>query len=395
MENVSEMDLVQLYYMLLLNEKYGKEIQYDMDSVWNNISKYYYLDNHVYTSDKIKLGLWIKETVRYQLLDMLMCEVYSKFVNDDGLINKKDEFFVANYNEVINMMRTHTKNIDEQPKKVALPEMTKQEVVRTVKDILENIDPSGEWLEVYEKIRNECILYLNEYSREAILALEELTGIDLTNDDANACVIINEQKGYLLLNYTGTILDVVTTIHEVSHYICRYKNDFKEETPLLSEFYAIFYEMYAINYLEKKGYAKEALESIQKERSLLMKKGIDQRKDLIDYFMMFMEKGEILETDDVGYNKYYRCDKAINDLIDNPYILHDYYPYVIGSYLASKATKNMKNDKLLLPLIKHIVENIKATDPYDVFYVLGCGNNNLVRANDTLKDVKVKKKEKK
>ena len=43
MENFNEMTLDELYYIVLLCDKYGEEeTPYDMDRVWNNISKYYY-----------------------------------------------------------------------------------------------------------------------------------------------------------------------------------------------------------------------------------------------------------------------------------------------------------------------------------------------------------------
>ena len=49
MENIDEMALDELYYIVLLCNKYGeKETPYDMDMVWNNISNYYYLENNMF-----------------------------------------------------------------------------------------------------------------------------------------------------------------------------------------------------------------------------------------------------------------------------------------------------------------------------------------------------------
>ena len=293
-------------------------------------------------------------------------------------------------------MTNYTDSIPCDSKKFEPTKITKSETIRLVKDILEDIDPNLEWLDIYEEmIDKNKIAYINEFSSEEVLKLEELMGVSMAEVDDNACIILNNKKSFLLLTYTGTLIDVVTTIHEVIHYISRSKNNYQESEPMLREFYSIFYELYAIKYLEKIGYDKNELEAIKNGRLIFIKAAVNERKYLLDYLNMYIDNGVIREEDDYGYDRYGRCDMAAFDLISNPYILNDYYPYVIGNYLASEAIKKIDDDKTLFSIIKYMTVNSGETDAYDLFNVIGVGNANLVRIDDKLIDRKVQTKKKK
>lgn len=396
MENINEMQLYELYYIVLLCKKYGEEeAPYDMDIVWNNISKYYYLEKNIYQDNHDVLFKWIKDRCRYELLDMMMLQVFNKFVNDDNGLNKTDPFFISNIFEMQKIIYEYGNQISKDREasiQVELSKMSSNMVIETVKEILTEIDPSLEWLHIYEKaISENKIIYIDLLDDSKRLLLEEMFGVDLKKDDINSCVFLNNKGiGNILLTYTGTISDVVVTMHEIVHYISRYKNEWQEEVPILREFSAIFYELYASKYLLRMNYSVEEIRKINHDRITDMAKLLDDANNLIKYLVMLMEHGKIEEEYDEEKN-YSKVDKCISDLIDNPYLLNDYYPYLIGNYLATKGIKKCENDRLLFSMMKYITDNLVNIDAYDVFNVLECGNPNLVRRDDTLFETSKKK----
>ena len=144
MENIDEMALDELYYIVLLCNKYGeKETPYDMDMVWNNISKYYYLENNVNIDDKTILYEWLKNRARYPLLDSLVLEVLNKFINEENEINKVDSFFISNILEMRKIIIDYGKKIsDNSSNDIKLSKMDRNEVIGIVSDIFSEIDPT-------------------------------------------------------------------------------------------------------------------------------------------------------------------------------------------------------------------------------------------------------------
>lgn len=387
MENIDEMALDELYYIVLLCNKYGeKETPYDMDMVWNNISKYYYLENNVNIDDKTILYEWLKNRARYPLLDSLVLEVLNKFINEENEINKVDSFFISNILEMRKIIIDYGKKIsDNSSNDIKLSKMDRNEVIGIVSDIFSEIDPTFEWLEIYKKVANEHIIYMDSLNYQQRMILEKLLGIDLSMGDNNLGVFLNDKKcGYVLLTYTGTISDVATTVHEITHYISRYKNDWREEEPILREFSAIFFELYALNYLKRMGYDEKELKMINQDRFSNMTRLLDDALIIIDYLIMLIEHGEIKEEYDLVLDKYTRADECINDLVFNPYLLNDYYPYLIGNYLAMHGIEKTKDDKYLLSMIKYVTDNISKMEVEDIFDIVGCGNPNFIKYDTNL-----------
>ena len=137
MNDISEMTLDELYFIILLHDDIGKDIPYDMDEVWNNVAKYYYTCKQVYEDNRDILFAWIKEKARYPLLDILMLQVYDKFVNDNSDLNKTDPFFISNTNEMYNIMTSYGKGIHKENRNEPLSKMNHSEVIQLVKEILD------------------------------------------------------------------------------------------------------------------------------------------------------------------------------------------------------------------------------------------------------------------
>lgn len=379
------MEIEELYYIILLSKKYGKvEMPYDIDRVWNNIKKYYYMENNIYIDDNDILFAWLKEKARYPLLDSLVLQVFDKFVNDENILNKVDPFFISNILQLRDIIASYGKMIKHDYKEISnLSKMKKNTVIDTVSDILLEIDPTGEWKEIYEEIMDGHIVYVDTLNEEEKKSFEDLLGIRLSKDDDGACVFLNDsKKAYVFLTYTGTISDVVTTVHEVVHYISRYKNDWHEEAPILREFSSTFFELYAMEYLKKIGYDETELKMINKSRISEMTRLLDDALIISDYLITFMKNGKIDEYTHVLDDC--KADRCIDLLINNPYLLNDYYPYLFGDYLANKAMKMISSDKQMMSIIKYVTDNLAKMKAINVFDLVGCGDANFVEYDDSL-----------
>ncbi len=395
-------ELSELYKMVLLYKIYdGKDISYDIDEVWENIQGQYYRYNNVYTDDRDILFSWMKEKARYPLLDNLMIQVFARFISEEtsgpnGEMVKNedyDPFFISNIYEMKRIFDNYKEEIDIVKEKVNLSKLDRRKVTEMVCDILSEIDPTLEWLGIYKDvIDKKLIIYFDLLNKEEKLLFGEMMGIDFSEDDNNSCMFINSQKkAHIFLTYTGTINDVTNTVHEIVHYICRYKNDFEVEVPILKEFSSIFFELYSLEYLKRMGYSELELRTINSERINSIRTFYDDVMILYDYLIMLMENGKIDEEID---NDHEKADKCIDTLITNPFLLNEHYPYLMGYYLATNGIKRSKNDKFIVPMTKYLTDNLANVDAYDIFYLMGRGNNNLVKYDKELFQDGVKKKKK-
>ena len=218
-----------------------------------------------------------------------------------------------------------------------LSELTDREINQIICDILMELDPNGDWLEIYLKARRTAhIIYINELDKEGLKKYEQILGISGLKRLDNTCLNISSDESFVFLNYEGNISDVVFTIHEIAHYINARLDDVTSVSPYVREFPSIFYEMYALNYLKNLWYPEGELLSIYNKR--------------------IFETYESLEmTSKLG--------------IENT----SYTPYVIGSYLGREAMNKLNDDKLLLSIIKYITENLSRTRVEELFYLV---NNN-------------------
>ena len=399
---INEMDLSELYYIVLYSNKYGEEETLcDIDMVYEEIGKRYYEENNVYVNDSDVLFNWLKEKAKYLLLDDMMLHMFNGLIKNDEEDNEiklryADPFFVSNILELRNIMLKYGKTINENKEEIKLSKMKDYQVANMVRDILSEVDPSLEWLNIYEEMINENrILYVNLLTDKQREILEGKLGVDLNHEDGNFFIYLKAtNEAYVLLNYTGTIADVATTIHEVIHYISRYKNNFEEEEPILREFCSTFFELYAYNYLEKMGYDKKEISMINKDRTNNVVRYLDDVLIICDYLIMFMMNAKVSKEYDAVINNDERVDRCTNTLIENPYLLSCYYPYFFGNYLATKGIEQMENDKFLLSVVKYITDKLPGMDAYTVFNLMGCGNANLVSYDENLFPEEPKKKRK-
>lgn len=399
-----DLKLYELYYLILVDHIHNDNlIPYDMELIWHKINDYYFKECNVKLDinsekDCITLFNWLRNKTRYELLDHLMLQMVNRFINLEDVngdtIDNRDEFFINNLDTIYDILSIQAKtiidkiNIDEKE----LPKLTKEETIDIVKDILMEIDPNGDWVTLYEDaIRNKKILYLNEITLEDEARIKRLIGIDSLKHIDNSYLQVGKNDGYLFLRYNGDIGDIPPTVHEVVHYIIRKYSNGKTEAPILREFPSIFYELYAINYLEKLGYDREILDVINYDRLIDSYLSLKDMNNMLFYLYLMLSNNKIdMENDKKLYeemlnnaeillkesiydkdNDYTnRCDQVTCDLITNPYLLFQIYPYIVGNYLADQGINKISVDKTLFSIIKYITENLTSVSVYDVFSLL-------------------------
>lgn len=423
MDETSELKLYELYYIVTAYMLHDDvDLPCDLSLIWPIINSFYAKENGVSLditkeTNQNKLYNWLANKSRYQLLDELMLHMYRALTTneDNSKIDNTDFFFVNNLYAMEHVMESYHDEIapilyNTDHKKIST--VSKKETISIVKDILTEIDPNEEWLSMYEDLlKKNHIIYLNELSTEEKNKLINKLGIKSLKEIENACLYIdNKEPYYIFLNYTNTISDIPTTIHEVIHYIVKKTNFGSRELPILREFSSILFELYSLDYLKRLGYGNSELKTINHARLMDSFNMYDDIKDIMYYLIMLIENGKITEKQDLKItnkklnrikrifnreemkaflcenpNEFdaktrcnQRCDNVIHNLIINPYILFDSYPYIIGSYLADMGMKKIATSHTTLSLMKYITEKISKLDAYDIFSILESPITNII-----------------
>ena len=372
MKNVCELDNYELLY-IIENDFFGVEntkyFMYDVDDIWREVAKRYENENKdiITGEDRVRLYQKLYESEKYNLLNILIKKVIDE--------NKEDSYFYDNFSSLYKKMFEEYMYEEETLANLnsfALIPMDKKEVENTVIDILDEIDPCEEWSSIYkELIKSDKIFYINELDRNQHETLKQILGVDSIDGGTTICNFSTGEIICMFLDYNGTISDLYLTIHEVIHYINRYL-DKGMVSPILKEFPSLFYELYTLEYLKKKGYSKSAIDYLRSFRSNEISNAYDLIRDIMYYINIYMRDGIISEENDIGneFNQtkndtriYY----VLDELVKNPSALSSAYPYIIGGYLANKAI-NM--DDTTKSMIKYINENLSKIRVEDVFNIL-------------------------
>lgn len=399
MKQISEMNIFDIFFELFFIKYYHKG-ECEISDIYKRAKELYQNENNNSISDE-EVEKWIHNKCCYGVLDELLYNMIRK-LNKSEIY--EDQFMYYNFPVIMDMMKEFLEDceIDNNYNIKDLTNLTNEEIDKYICNILKEIDPSLEWLNIYIKAKNEGkILDISNYSKDE---LEQLK-IDLKLDkipSGNNCIVVDNENYCLILTLNNTLYDIINTIHELIHFIIT-DNDINLP-PILSEFFSIFYELYAVSYLYKKGFDINELYTIYQKLRIADLSLISLTfKPLYIYLEILAKNGRISLNDDIKYyenmlgalkkidklpSKYEqmqpidlafkKCDKYIKFLLDNEF--YDLYPYVVGSYLTFEAMKNC--DKNLLIKIRNFINPTSIIDPYEVFSVCGCIEDDLERVGE-------------
>ena len=389
MKSIDEMNLIEIF-LIIFTKKY--ELRYssfdniDLKDLFKKVYEFYCIDNKQIPYNEDFLYNWLKEKYSYklltQLLDLLLDEIL-----------EKDKFMFYNLPWTINIMYDFLNNCSTKiDNTITYQYISKKETDTLVSEILKIIDPSLEWLKIYEECKkNNIIIYINEYDDEQLKKFSNNIGFDKFPRE-NKFINLGPGKNYIILDYKNNLDDTISTIHEFIHYIIQIKSI---KIPiLLNEFFPIFYEMHALYFLKQQGYALNELISLfQNERiddlciiefdliplfkylKIFVENKFVTFEDDFNYYIDLLEKIKLqdsrefkkyknLKPEDLVYKK---CEKYIISLLNNDFF--ESYPYVMGAYLSFEAMSNF--DKKTLVKIKKFLDS-NNIDPYDIFKFIGC-----------------------
>ena len=383
MKSISEMNLLEIF-TIIFNKKNkiscSKFKNIDLTSLYKRAYEFYCINNEENIYDEEKIYNWMIEKLSYEFLTLLID------VKLDYLL-EKDKFMFYNLPAIINIMHEflNTCSIDK-INIINTQTISKEKTNSLVNEILKQIDPSLEWLKIYEECRkNNKIIYINEYNEDQLKELaHKLYLSKIPREDS--CICLPNNTHYIILNYKNKLYDTISTIHEFIHYIIETQSI--KKPLLLTEFFSIFYEMYSLYFLKKQGFDLKELTSIYQNfriRNLYMisleieplfkyiKTFVEKKyvafEDDFNYYVDLLKKLNIKNEDNLSPEKlaYKRCEKYIVSLLNNDFF--ETYPYVIGSYLSFEAMSNF--DEKILEKIKEYLDSDNI-DPYDVFKFVGC-----------------------
>ena len=209
-----------------------------------------------------------------------MEEIYTKlnyYLNEICVYLKdKDLFFLDNVNRIVFLNDNfndliYEYNLDYEAKK---NDLTFLDVYNLAREIVGSIDEN--YLPIYDKIISNGELdfgYEDDY--EGSLFRPVANGKDIRK-------IINIKRKF---NYH----DVVVLVHEFMHYISFRDNNIMFH--YLSEFLAIYFETYAINYLINKGISKEEVDYLARFKSF--KTSTDKLFQYEVIFLVYTEFGNL------------------------------------------------------------------------------------------------------
>lgn len=271
----------------------------------------------------------------------------------------------------------------------SLPEKSTEQLVSITfeqydnlcREYLTKIDPSLKWLEIYLNAqKNGNIKYLKD---------KEGNWESLQRDGVNI----------LTAPLTGTLEDVVSTIHEIPHYIALENVQEDDLIPrTLAEFPSLFFEENIYSFLLEKGYSKSQIRTLRKQRENWTEENNFAVLPFLNYLKEFIIEGPMTRDKIKEYlNRVYlpisntECIESplqklqheisetnLESLIDTECLSRNIflikkndalleYPYVIGSYLAEVANKLSKTDECVIPDVINYDEHLGNVLPEKIF----------------------------
>ena len=300
-------------------------------------------------------------------------------------IKPLDIFLANNIKDVTTLVyESFTKKlVESMNKEVPTVELTKTSYVEydyLCKEYLIRIDPSLKWLKTY------------------LTAQEEGNIIYTEAKNGKWTTYKKDGKNYITAPLSGNIEDVVSIIHEFSHYMSLENMTEDEVIPrTLAEFSSLFFEENVYSFLKDKGISEKEIETLKHQRQIWTEENSFAVLPYLNYLKEFITNGPITKEmikayldrinfsleetthimEQVGTNSVTSPldeDESLEELINTECLIRNSflirkndvlleYPYVIGTYLASVANELAKTDPFIIPDILNYTENLAKTHP--------------------------------
>ena len=401
MKAITEIPDYELYYYLEENRIFSDSTEgpYTKMELYGEVNRRMEKNNGVQGYKNLHmLYRWLQDRARYPLLNELIKVMLANSVYNVNGERVPDTFLATNMLPLIQLMSDDVKSCISNYKitKVPISKISREKIDTYVKEILVELDPTLEWLTLYQelKTKHHIIEYesLSEKEKEKYQCMEDIDGsINMTLE--------KNQEVYIVFTPKGTIEDVITILHELGH--CFYYTKQHQLPPAtLREFIPIFYEFYALDFLVRNNCcSKEEVQMLWESRLKDTVSIMQYDKTMYYYLELYYQNGKINEMQDIKARQqinqnvcqslsldlqrqlaendpiflnpiimaHQNCDELTEQLIEYGNEWYNDYPYVMGSYLATQAIRKVKSDPTFLGFLKESIEQGEEFDPYQLF----------------------------
>lgn len=409
MDEVNKMSLIEYFntfdkeaeklecfeYLYIIELKKIINVDVPLNKIYDCVRRDYNKHTSKDTKDRNVLYKYLREKERYNLLNSLILKIYKTMVEDNSF---NDLFVLYNF-ELFNCIITKEVTSIIPKNNLVNIEFTKLsnlEINNIIEDFLTKIDPTLKWLDIYRNAKdNGTIIEIDKLSDSDREKYKKIFG-----NLKNGCVTYNNVP-YVLLENSNTLKYIYSFVHEFSHYIIMSYRKSENISRFLGEFPSIFYERYFAYYINDKGFSKEEIDYLVKQRN---KRTLNNYFDIVGvlrYIRILLDGKKITEEDEIinfdgdinslsleyleMLKKNYTdiditdsktivnkiCDRTRWMLIKYPYAFNELYPYITGSYLADQTLKKVRSDESFLENMKYITENLSTIEPSNIFNELG------------------------
>ena len=218
-------------------------------------------------------------------------------------------------------------------------------------DFLKEIDSTGEWLKIYNDLRND----------------KKIQFLPYPVDNYKKTGVYNDKE--IVIICENNCNDLIMLAHEFAHYISRRKDyDFNN----LLEFPSIYYETKAQDFLIKKGISEKELINIRKRRENKLQEKFNfvlLIYDMISYLKTNTNISEYPHLKNMDEDKKKRfITRMMTKLVNNPESIYQRSSYPIGKYLSDKMIEKENSEEIM----KNITENLQ---DYNITSILDIINN--------------------
>lgn len=378
------MDINKLYeyYIVLFYYKNYKDISllkdknYDLYKIYNYINEFYYKNFDEYLDISLEenrknLYTFLNSIFRYNLLNDNLYEAY------DYLKDYKDGYIINNFDFLSSIVLDECKHFEEYDAKnisYDLVLLSHEELDNLFKKFLNNIDPSGNYLKIYIKMKeNNKIIYLDlldEFEKDKLKKLLNING-----NNYNDFFVRNDNIGsYIILDRKGTIEDFSKLAHEFTHYVTYLNDNTNKEHILLEEFPSMFNELLSNIFLIEEGYSKENVEKVVIDRFKYIYNLSTYASVTNQFLEIYMENNNTIDEQLIK-NKMIdgniiNPDSVVGEFVDfvnyfltaDPTSILGTYPYILGNYLSKAYIEEYGKNKNILKLMKDITMNLSNYD---------------------------------
>ena len=354
-----DIDEIYTYLFSKLSDQFDREL--DLSSLKDREDVYNYLNS----------------MFKYRLLSNLLKDQFNELTNEGN-----DRFILENITPICDIVTSELNKLNEiEMKEKVLPKISLEELDNLLIEYLLSIDPNGDYLELYEKIKIENkILFLStlsEEQKEKLLDMLNIEEIDHGLYLRTVPIIIFDDK--------EDISDIKVLAHDIIRFYIDWKNGGKETHPLIDEFPSIFYDTYLNKFLLQKGYSEEDINQLNLYRPRKIKENSNYLSKIIYYLKICLNKGfDISEEDDIKEIKRILLETSEKDMqnIRNPKdiacincdatniflsnhldLFISNFRYLINNYLASHYLEKVENEEITLERMKELANNLPDISP--------------------------------